>query len=573
MAPRHSSELFEGVCVAGIFMNFNFIYDSTMASAPSGYTTALDAAANILSHLFTNNITLNIQVGYGEVDGSSITGNAAAEASPAYSSQDLSYTQWRTALAATASSPADTAALAGLSTTTDPTTNIAGPGYVQVSTAEEKALGLLAGNAPGLDGYIGINASTAFTHDSNLRSAGPTIDAIGAIIHEITHVMGRVSVLGLDTFAPLDLFRYASAGVRDLTAGNGGYFSVDGTTMLDAYNSSSDLADWASGVIGDSFGSASYGVEGALSSADLQTMDVLGYTRAAAVYHDFMGGGVSDLLWYNAAANAVGEFDMTHMNYPAWTGIGAAGAGWTVAGSGDFNGDRTSDILWYNAALNGVGEFQMNNGSATWVGIGTAGSGWSFAGVGDFNGDKTSDILWYNASTNALGEFQMNNNVPAWRGIGSVGAGWKVAGIGDLNGDGTSDILFFNSSTNALGEFQMQNNTPSWVGLGNIGAGWSVAGVGDFNGDGTSDILLYNASTNSVGEFQMNGGKASWVGIGSAGAGWTVAGIGDINGDGASDIIWTNATTHAVGAFLMGANNTPTWFSVGASSAGWTMVA
>ena len=110
-------------------------------------------------------------------------------------------------------------------------------------------------------------------------------DAIGVLEHEITEVMGRTSSLGTyaGMYEPLDLFRYTSAGVRDLVPGAGS-FAVDGTTLLQSYNASAsagDLGDWAASVTGDSFGNGSTGVAGLVTAVDLREMNVLGWTRAS----------------------------------------------------------------------------------------------------------------------------------------------------------------------------------------------------------------------------------------------------------------------------------------------------
>lgn len=553
-------------------MNFSFTYDSSVASAPAGFMTALNAAASYLSHVFTDNITINIQVGYGEENGNVMSG-ALGQSQGAVYSWNESYSQLRSQLIADGTSP-DDAAAAGTLGASDP----AGSGAYVVTTAQAKALGLMWGNAAGIDGWVGLSSQYAMSYDPNHRSVSGEFDAVGIFIHEITEVMGRVgsmgSAFGTNEYTALDLYHYSGAGARDmnLEASN---FSVDGQHMLNQFGdpSQTDVADWGASVYGDSFGYGFMGSIGAVSPTDLREMDVIGYNRAAAVYHDFNGDGVSDLLWYNASANTVAAFNESNVSAPTWVGIGSAAANWTVAGTGDFNGDRTADILWYNSSTHAIGAFSMSyNNTATWVGLGSVGAGWTVAGTGDFNGDKTSDILLYNASSNSVGEFQMANNVATWVGIGSAGAGWAVAGTGDFNGDGTTDILWYNSSANAVGEFQMNNGSPTWQALGTVGAGWTVAATGDFNGDGTTDILWYNSSTNAVGEFQMSGGRANWVGIGTAGSGWTVAGAADVNGDGVSDIIWSNASSHAAGAFLMNSSNTPTWQGLGSASSGWSLI-
>jgi len=42
-----------------------------------------------------------------------------------------------------------------------------------------------------------------------------------------------------------------------------------------------DLGDWAASVTGDSFGNGAPGVAGVVTAVDLQTMNVLGWTRAS----------------------------------------------------------------------------------------------------------------------------------------------------------------------------------------------------------------------------------------------------------------------------------------------------
>jgi hypothetical protein len=63
-----------------------------------------------------------------------------------------------------------------------------------MSNAEAKALGLLAGNATGIDGYVGFNNSANYTFNPNNRAVAGEYDFIGLALHEITEVMGRYGV-------------------------------------------------------------------------------------------------------------------------------------------------------------------------------------------------------------------------------------------------------------------------------------------------------------------------------------------------------------------------------------------
>lgn len=255
----------------------NVTYDSSVSSAPSGFTAAINAAVAYLEKEFTNSMTLNLRVGYGEVGGTTIGAGALGESETNY--DVVSYATLHSALLSHATQPDQVTAAATLPTTSPGTANF------MVANAEAKALGLMASNGTALDGAIGISSTYAMTYDPNNRAVTGAYDAIGVMEHEITEVMGRTQSLptGSGYNSPLDLFRYSSPGVRDLVPGAGS-FSINGTTLLQTYNNpltGGDAADWASSVVGDSFGSGRAGVASLVSAVDLQEMNVLGYTRAS----------------------------------------------------------------------------------------------------------------------------------------------------------------------------------------------------------------------------------------------------------------------------------------------------
>jgi Ca2+-binding RTX toxin-like protein len=115
---------------------------------------------------------------------------------------------------------------------------------------------------------------------------------VGAIIHEITEGgFGRNASLGVadSHWAPMDLFRFTTAGVRDFTGGSDGQttvFGLDSThlTSLIFHNSvdaagkfdGEDLGDWDF-VRGDSFGPGGPNSPGAVSATDLRVLDILGW--------------------------------------------------------------------------------------------------------------------------------------------------------------------------------------------------------------------------------------------------------------------------------------------------------
>jgi hypothetical protein len=54
-------------------------YDPSVASAPPGFIAGITAAVDYLEKLFTNPISITINVGYGEVDGFQLGSNALGE--------------------------------------------------------------------------------------------------------------------------------------------------------------------------------------------------------------------------------------------------------------------------------------------------------------------------------------------------------------------------------------------------------------------------------------------------------------------------------------------------------------
>jgi hypothetical protein len=243
-------------------MNIVIQYDSSVNSAPAGFKAAVAAAVQFLDTTFSNPVSITIDVGYGEVGGQSLGPGALGESSTFLTS--VSYAQLENAL------PAGTLPLS------DPTNG----GSYEISRAEAKALGIL-GAGSGIDGFVGFSSSQPFTYDPLNRAVAGKYDFIGVFEHEITEVMGRISMLGSGSYSLMDLFRYSAPGQLSLSAAQPGYFSIDGgQTNLDNFNASSggDLGDWAASAGNDAFLAFSKsGVMNAFSAADVTLMKTLGY--------------------------------------------------------------------------------------------------------------------------------------------------------------------------------------------------------------------------------------------------------------------------------------------------------
>jgi hypothetical protein len=261
-------------------LTFNITYDSSVSNAPAGFKAAVGAAAQAYENLFANPITINIQVGYGEIMGQSL-GGALGE-SMSYQNA-YSYSPVRNALITNATSATDQSAIKSLSAA-DPTNGAT----ILTTSAEAKALGL-SGASTAIDGYVGFSNTYPFSYNPNQRAIAGAYDFIGVVEHEFSEVMGRISELSTtigSALSVLDLFRYSSPGARQFVGGQPAYFSTDGgATNLNNFNTdpNGDYGDWAASAGNDAFLAMSgSGVANGLTQADIAELDALGYTTTAA---------------------------------------------------------------------------------------------------------------------------------------------------------------------------------------------------------------------------------------------------------------------------------------------------
>lgn len=265
---------------AGLIINP--IFDPSMNAQQEA---AVNYVIGEYEHLYTNNITLNIDFSMGQ------TGLGESES---YFEDGFTYAQVKAALTAEAlANPTDTikqTIVANL-----PATNPAPTNNFAVTTAQAKALGLDE-SYTGLDGYVIFSNAVSYTYDPNNRGVAGEYDFIGVAEHEISEVMGRDSLLGYDfgdgngpSYEENDLFRFSAPGVRNFTYDvpnddPGVYLSIDNgvTDTVNFWSQSLDNDDYRGDNPADPYDQyAAAGQAHALTYADMVNMDALGYNLAS----------------------------------------------------------------------------------------------------------------------------------------------------------------------------------------------------------------------------------------------------------------------------------------------------
>lgn len=224
-------------------------YDTSVAQSAFATQITADVGAVVsgFEGAISNNATVSIGVGWGEVGGASIP-NGDISSSTNNLTSSYSYGAVQTLL--NNASPS-------LKLTTPAINPLASTNFY-IPDAEARALGLSPSPPAGqdgchCDGFIGFSnaGSVSFAFPGTTVSSG-TYSFIAAAEHEIEEVLGRAS--GLTTLygggaEPLDELRYSAPGVGSFSSNASAYASINGgTTGLGSFNSAAsggDRGDWA----------------------------------------------------------------------------------------------------------------------------------------------------------------------------------------------------------------------------------------------------------------------------------------------------------------------------------------
>lgn len=263
---------------SGTGVELHITYDSSVGNAPAAFVSVVQKVADFFANALQDStpITINIDVGYGEVHGMRL--GPGALGSSVTNLQDVSYTDL-----------ASVYSTSGLSLGSSTPT-----GNLYVSYAEAKALGIAITSPETFDGWVGFSSKNGMFDYNNADGVSTNqYDFYGTVAHEFTEVMGRILLVGgqinnAPSYMAYDLFHYSAPGVQDFL-GNGGYFSNDqGATNLAYFNNPSnggDAGDWASSGTSGSGGSVydafnALGTPGhvtPISNTDLLALQALGY--------------------------------------------------------------------------------------------------------------------------------------------------------------------------------------------------------------------------------------------------------------------------------------------------------
>ncbi|HWF01826.1 MAG TPA: NF038122 family metalloprotease [Caulobacteraceae bacterium] len=536
-------------------------WDSSVTALPTAQRTEFEAAitdaAAFFDRTLANNLTVTINVGYGEITdggGAQPLTPGESEGGPGQGSY-YTYSDIRAALLAHANSVVDAAAYAWLPAS-DPYRN-ADPTNYFAPVLQMEALGLdltpyAASDATGSVGFGATLRGNLYDYDPLNRAIAGEGDLIGIAEHEISHALGRLS--NANDSGPrgaastttgenvMDLFRFSAQGQLDLKATDATYFSLDGgRTPANAFDdTNSDPGDWlgseTSGLASDSF-NAFYqdGQEGFVTATDVNLMNVLGYQITDMLPQDAVSGDdVSDILIENTGGAVVyGEIIDQQLQY---TSVGGLGPEWSFRGVGNYLGNGQDGFLIENSS----GAIVLGNAvTGAYTAVSGLGPEWTFEESGPFFGDSQDQFLVEN-SAGAVVVGEIAGASTTYTQIGALGSEWAFVGAGDFRGDGRYQFLIENTSGALVIAEAGAGDQAAYTLIGGLGPEWLFVGDGDFLGDGKDQFLIENTS-GAVVVGEVIGSAVAFTQVGALGSEWKFVGAGDYAQTGQDSFLIENA--------------------------------
>ena len=604
-------------------MFINLIPDSSVENyfgsswASSSFWNALTYAADTLDSLIQNNITINLDVGWGEIKtnpGSVDVSGLDIGESTNFGQTSYTYGAIINYLQSDNLSPIHSVFMNLPSQ--DP---VSGSHAYLIGYSEQKVLGIISGSGSEIDGSIGFNPVDSYNFNINDPAVSNEYDFVGIAQHEITEAMGRIlgenstTPHGLDLYSILNLFRYSSVGTIALNTENifgqyspydgSTYFSLNGgTTSIENFSTSSrGLNDWASSAGNDAFDAvAKTNVENPITTADIQVMDALGYDMtseptisagitltspfllAAGETLDITSSGTIDgtgtLSALYAGPSAVdvvvtnqGSIVLTNHYISSVTFSSAIGIGVDLEAGGSVSNAAGASIVGYNAGIviSGAPGTVSNAGSIGATGMSDWGVDLAAGGsVSNATGGTISGALVGVYINGAAGT--VSNAAGASIDGGGIGihihnATGTVINGGNISANGFKAIgVEFDAGGNISNQ---SNATISGIysGIQLNGSAGSVSNAGTISATGTQGVGAFFGNGGSVAN-DVNGQiSGDLTGVGFYGASGSVSNAGTITGTNASGIVLDEggSVTNSSGGSISGKNGVLSFLKAG----------